>query len=354
VAADPRSAPPAPAIVGRLLEPLYRAIVRRRNAAFDRGERVTRFEAPVISVGNLSVGGTGKTPLTMWILERLREDGLTPALAMRGYRSRATGQSDEADEYDARLADLPIVAQPDRVAGLRALINARRREGIDPIDAIILDDGFQHRFIARDLDILLLDASRDPFEDRCLPAGWLREPLESMARASLVVITHAELASEHEQRRLRERIREVAEELPVVVTAHEWSGLEGESGPLDVETLRGARIVTACGIGHPGAFVEAAKRAGADVADSITLRDHAAFGPREAQLIRAALDRTGAEAALVTGKDWVKLARAADDALRARIWRTRLAMTFLEGEERLRELLRDAVSHPAPVSSSES
>ncbi len=351
---DPRRTPPAPRLIGRALAPLYRAAVQRRNAAFDRGERVVDVGPPVISVGNLSVGGTGKTPVAMWILDHLRSRDVTVALAMRGYRSRATGESDEAAEYRHRFPDLPLVAQPDRIAGLRALMRERREGGLPSIEAILLDDGFQHRFIARALDILLLDASRDPFEDRCLPAGWLREPVESIARADAVVLTHAELASAPALRRLRARIDELASSLPVCVAEHAWRNLETEAGPLDLEALRGARVVAACGVGHPRAVVEKIRRLGGDVVESIALRDHAVFNAREVQRLRRALERSGCETLLVTEKDWVKLARVADADLRSRTWRPALSIRLREGEQRLRELVDRAVEAAAPVSSGQS
>lgn len=133
--------------MARLLTPLYLAELGRRNRRFDRGAGVTRFDVPVISVGNISVGGVGKTPMVMTIAGWLLESGRRPCIAMRGYKAGA-GESDEAALYRERFGDVPVVAQPDRTAGLRALF-AQERVGQASslpgpgarIDCIILDDG---------------------------------------------------------------------------------------------------------------------------------------------------------------------------------------------------------------------
>lgn len=197
-----RSAP-LPGPLGRLAGAIYAREIRRRNRAYDRGGRVTRLDRPVISVGNLSAGGTGKTPMVMKLATALLEAGHHPCIAMRGYKA-AAGRSDEAEEYRARLVNVPVVAQPDRISGLRALFATE--VGRD-VDVVLLDDGFQHRRLARDLDIVLVDATRSPFEDRLLPAGYLREPPASLERAQAVVITHAEAVVGGEIDRLEAGLR---------------------------------------------------------------------------------------------------------------------------------------------------
>ncbi len=240
---------PVPAWLGRIGEPLYRRAINYRNRRFDAGAGVHRLNVPVISVGNLSVGGTGKTPMVMHVLRVLLEGGHKPCVAMRGYSKRGQskrgqskhqhsrsardapaessliieqvagsmaawtgrergqswtdtgaggewggvsnlGFSDEADEYRRAFPDLPLIARPDRIVGLRELLEKPFKP---VVDCVVLDDGFQHRQIARDLDIVLVDASHPPMRDHLLPRGYLREPPESLRRASCVVITHAEM-----------------------------------------------------------------------------------------------------------------------------------------------------------------
>ena len=187
--------PLVPGRPGRALALAYGCIIDRRNARYDARQGVVTLDRPVVSVGNLSVGGTGKTPMVAALARALLDGGRNPCIAMRGYASnrRSDGLSDEAAEYQRELPGVPIVARADRLLGLIHLFAAEEGERVD---TVLLDDGFQHRRIARQVDIVLLDASRNPFTDRLLPAGWLREPVGSLARATHVVITHAELADE--------------------------------------------------------------------------------------------------------------------------------------------------------------
>lgn len=316
---------------GRALERVYRWAVSRRNRAFDRGERVTRIGVPVLSVGNLSVGGTGKTPTVAWLARELGREGLRPAIAMRGYRARG-GESDEALEYRERAPGALVIARPDRAAAIGEAIASGTR-----IDCVILDDGFQHRFVARDFDLVLVDATRDPFEDRCLPAGRLREPVGSLARAGGVAITHIESVSEARLRRLRERIEGAIGRPPIAMMRHEWSGLEGDGGMREVEWLRNRRVGIVCGIGNPEAFERMAESAGAVIAFGDVRADHAAYTPSDVRRIAERASRSGAEAVLTTLKDWVKLREVAGESEREMFLRPRLELAFEEGEDALRE-----------------
>src|ERR1043165_360740 len=159
---------PVPGAVGRLLARGYAWEIGRRNRRYDAGRGVVRFDRPVISVGNLSVGGTGKTPMVAHIVGLLLEAGRRPCIAMRGYAGRG-GMSDEAEEYRGRFPGIPIVARANRTLGLIELFSREHETGGQQTDCIVLDDGFQHRRIARDLDVVMVDASRDPFDDALLP-----------------------------------------------------------------------------------------------------------------------------------------------------------------------------------------
>ena len=166
---------------------LYRFAINVRNARFDRGVGVVTLDRPVISVGNLTTGGVGKTPMVMWIAELLRRHDYRPVIGMRGYGARRGERSDEEAEYLDRLDDVAVVAEPDRAAALSTFLEDHRE-----VDCAILDDGFQHRRIARQLDLVLIDASRRTLTDRFLPAGHLREPIANLQRADAVIVTRAE------------------------------------------------------------------------------------------------------------------------------------------------------------------
>ncbi|MGH7244392.1 MAG: tetraacyldisaccharide 4'-kinase [Phycisphaerales bacterium] len=327
------------------LAAMYSRIITSRNRAFDAGLGVVEIDRPVISIGNLSVGGTGKTPMVALVARTLRDDGRRPAIAMRGYSKGGATESDEAEEYRTALADVPVVAQANRLEGLLSLFASEA--GVN-CDCVILDDGFQHRRIARQLDIVLVDATRNPFADRLLPSGWLRESVESLGRAGIVVLTHAESASPEVLANLKRDVARVAPAARLAIARHAWSGLlvarvSGEEYK-DVSWLRGKRVVAACGIGNPKPFVHAVSEAARTRAIEYVRPDHDPFVPRTLeQLVRVA-KASEADAIIVTGKDWAKLKRVRPDAWPCPIVRAKLEMSFAEGGDAVKGAVLAAAS----------
>lgn len=339
--ADQRPSP-APRVIPspilRACSALYVRVLARKNRAFDAGRRVVTLDRPVISVGNLSVGGTGKTPMVRWVCTTLIDAGHRPCIAMRGYGTRSAGASDEQAEHRARLPDVPIVAQPDRTSGLFKLFAT----SAEPIDCVVLDDGFQHRQLARQLDLVLIDASRDPFADAPLPAGWLREPTANLARADAVVVTHAELIDPASLDALCQRVRAQTGSMPIAITRHAWDQLRvcESAGERTEPTawLAGRRVVAACAIGNPAGFLHQVHQH-AQCVGRLVLGDHDPFAPRRiAQLIDLARG-SRAEAIVVTEKDWSKLRRVRPSAWPCPVVRAELALRFDQGEGELGELV---------------
>jgi tetraacyldisaccharide 4'-kinase len=396
---DPSARPagPVPAWLGAIAEPFYRAAIARRNRRFDAGIGVTRLNVPVVSVGNLSVGGTGKTPMVMHVLRSLLEHGRKPAIAMRGYtkrsrhNQRAGGgtagrpellidqtrlarrpQSDEADEYQRMFPDgsVPLVAQPDRLAGLRDLLERPfQRE----VDCVVLDDGFQHRRIARDFDIVLIDASRPPVRDHLLPRGYLREPPESLRRASCVIITHTELCAGPDAADSCDSFVELTSFItrhhgrpPIAMTSHVWTALKrarshapDDDDVLPLDHLLSRRIVAACAIGNPRGFLTTLDRTlrtdrsrPGELLASHVLPDHDPFDEREADAIARSAAEHAADAIVVTEKDWSKLRRYPSSFWPCPILRPELSLVFNTGAERFESALLQAVARPAPSASS--
>ena len=295
--------------LGALLSRAYTAAATHRNRRFDAGHRVVTLDRPVISVGNLSLGGTGKTPMVQRIVAHLRDHGHDPAIAMRGYGAHRTGLSDEAELYKSTFDDLPIVAQPRRLEGLFQLFATERGQRVD---CVVLDDGFQHRFIARQLNLVLIDAAHDPFTASVVPAGRLREPATSLSRATHAALTHAESVEAAKAQALASQVASAAGLEECAITAHEWSELTVHSADNDrtepVSFLAGKRVVVACAIGRPDAFLADCARAGATVTEPIILRDHDPFNAATIARIEQAASSTGANAIVLTAKDWTKLA----------------------------------------------
>lgn len=343
---------PIPGTLGRLASRVYGLAIGRINRKFDAGRGVVTLDRPVVSVGNLSTGGTGKTPMVMHVVRLLRGAGRDPCIAMRGYGNADGSLSDEAQEYARQLAglpvpqhrvadavgpDLPIVAQANRIAGLLDLFATERGEAVD---CVVLDDGFQHRRIARDLDIVLIDATRSPFCDALLPAGHLREGVASLSRAQVVVITHAECSHADDVATLRVQIHEQQPQAHIVVARHDWKDLV-ETGPegdhfRPVSFLRGKMIAAACAIGNPLAFLDAVKtHAGRELVYTLSLRDHDPYSDATVERLLAALREKRPDAMVVTEKDWSKLRRVSFREWPCPVVRPRLEMAFTCGGDEL-------------------
>lgn len=316
---------------------IYRVVINRRNHRYDQPRNVTQTDRPVISIGNLTTGGTGKTPMVTWIVETLLNMGHRPAIAMRGYGARPGQKSDEALEYEDRWPNVPVFIDPDRAAGI-----SRGLEVHPQIDCIVLDDGFQHRRLKRDLDVVLIDASRDTHRDELLPAGSLREPPAALARADAIILTHADIVPAA----LDAWIQKYHGAAALARTRHVWRGLQQHdrsgSTPLPGEWLRGRRVVTLLGIGHPQSVIRQVEAAGATVLADIAARDHARYDRTLVLSIVPLLDQ--ADALFTTVKDWVKLRELIDfGSFPVPVVTPDLGIEFLAGEELLRTRLEDAL-----------
>ena len=197
----------------------YAWAVRRRNRRYDCGAKaVHRVDVPVISVGNLTLGGTGKTPMVEWIVRRFLAQGKKVGIISRGYGARG-GPNDEARELAWKLPGVPHVQDPDRVAAARRAI---REFGCQ---VLVLDDAFQHRRIARDLDIVLLDALEPLGYEHVFPRGTLREPVEGLARADVVALSRADLLTAEQRAAIRDRVAKLSPEAVWVEVVHAPLGL---------------------------------------------------------------------------------------------------------------------------------
>lgn len=327
--------------LGALASVIYGKVIAARNVAFDAGRGVVHMDRPVISVGNLSVGGTGKTPMVVHVLGVLRDAGRKPCVAMRGYRAGPDG-SDEAALYRRVRAGVPIVARPDRVEGLIELFATSEGDGVD---TIVLDDGFQHRRLARQLDIVLLDATRSVFLDQLLPSGWLREPVSSLARAHAVVVTHAERVPPRIVDDMQRRVRDVAPNILLTSARHEWLDLRVHHGHdvqvRPVDWLRSKRVVAACAIGNPDAFIAHVRdAAGRELVARVVLRDHDPFNVATiARIVKAA---EKCDAIVVTEKDWTKLASVPSEKWPCAVAVPRLGLQFDRGGDELATMIIEA------------
>jgi tetraacyldisaccharide 4'-kinase len=266
------------------------------HAGYDRGvRRIHRAGIPVVSVGNIAVGGTGKTPFSRWLVEELRRRGARPALLHGGYAP------DEPALHRAWCPDVPVLADGDRVRSAAAA----ERLGAT---VLVLDDAFQHRRLARDLDIVLVAAESWCDRPRLLPRGPWREPPSALARGGVVVITRR-TATVEEAERVATAVRRFAPaaiHVRLRLRAARWVG-RGGAAPAPVP---GGPALAVAGIARPDLFVENAVAAGAQVAATLVVPDHHTYSPGDiARIRRAAAGRP----IVTTAKDAVKLEPLAAD-----------------------------------------
>jgi len=333
------------------LSPLYGVAVRARNRSFDlHPERSQGLPVPVVSLGNLSSGGTGKTPLTLFLAEKLQAEGLANAILSRGYGGRREiDPMDVNPESDpAQCGDEPLMMArrlgPGRVvvgrkrynAGLRALSREPRPK------VLLLDDGFQHRALKRDLDLLLLDGVRRWGKGRMLPLGDLREPMESVRRAHALVVTRGARAP-------REEIEA-------------WWARFGSGGPVfwvdfaigAIRSFPGGERVPLpgpgpgplfafCALGHPESFYADLMIAGLPWVGFRSFRDHQVIGEAQLRALAREARDSGAAGLICTEKDAVKLPPEATQRLGLPIW---VAEQQVAGAEGLLDYVRSRIKAP--------
>ena len=272
----------------------YAGVVALRGALYDAGllEQV-RLALPSVSVGNLTVGGTGKTPAAAWLAARLVERGARPAIVMRGYGS------DEPLVHREVNPEIPVVIAGDRVVGVK-------RARVLGADVAVLDDAFQHRRARRDADVVLISADRWRLPVRPLPAGPWREPLSALSRATMAVVTRRAVASDVVAAVVGELGR-IRPSLPVAVASLSLGELHRVGAP-DVRplaSLEGERVYLVAGIGDPLTLVSQLEARGATVTLH-AFEDHHRFTDDDVSaVLRGAV---GASVVLCTLKDAVKLA----------------------------------------------
>jgi tetraacyldisaccharide 4'-kinase len=321
----------------RAAEVPYTLGVGWRNRRYDRGHaRAYRVHVPVISVGNLTLGGTGKTPLVKWLAQWLTERGQRVAIISRGYGSNGHELNDEALELRQGLPHVPHVQNPDRVAG------AERAIAEFGCQIVLLDDGFQHRRLARDLDIVLLDALEPFGYEHVFPRGTLREPMSGLRRADVVCLSRADTISAAERERIRDRVVEFAPQAVWCECVHAANGLVNSAGlrqPL--AALTGRRVAAFCGIGNPAGFRRTLAGIGCEIASWREFPDHHAFGIHDIAELIAMSAACQAEFVVCTQKDLVKLKR--DELAGRPLWAVAIETQFLTGQEALEKKVWEGV-----------
>jgi tetraacyldisaccharide 4'-kinase len=331
-----------------LLSLPYGGAVRIRNFLFDLGFlKQGKLNCPVISVGNITVGGTGKTPMVILLAGMLRNRGLRPAVLSRGYggkrkvdvlvvsdgRQILAGPEEAGDEpvlIARRLKDVPVLVGPKRtITGQYALRH------FEP-GVILLDDGFQHRYLKRDLDIVLLD-SRKPLGNRfLLPRGPLREPVSALERAGVIAFTRSEKGAGKPIDVTLSGSLSGKVALRTCVSPASLTGPAGLEYPLSF--LQGKRVFALAGIAQPDSFRQTIESLGGIIAGFRIFPDHHRYGTGDISRVEEEARSASADVIVTTEKDAVKL--DAFPLFAGGVYRLGVTMELLEGETDLEELLR--------------
>jgi tetraacyldisaccharide 4'-kinase len=315
----------------------YGMVVRLRNLAYERGWlRRQRAGVPVVSVGNLTAGGTGKTPCVEYVARFYRGLDRRVAILSRGYGGQG-GRNDESLVLEENLPDVPHLQGADRVA--LALVAIEELES----EILVLDDGFQHRRLARDLDLVLIDTTMPWGYGHLLPRGLLREPASGLRRAGLIVLTRCDQTLAEQRERLLQTLRRIAPEVPAIETSHrpvDLSNSEEKSAPL--ELLHDGPVAGFCGIGNPEAFRRTLLDRGAELVAFRVFPDHHAYTREDVDDLRRWAERLPVDTTIVTTqKDLVKLrlSRLGDRSL----WCLRIRLHVEAGQDVLDGRLRSVL-----------
>ncbi len=298
-----------------LLSSIYGKAMELRHEAYSHGllDQV-KLKIPVLSVGNLSMGGTGKTPVVAAIVQMCLDRKLRPGIISRNYKSQSVGIhqvdihrkdgaryfGDEPFMLACRFPEVPVWAGPNKFE------TAQIAESKMQIDILIVDDGFQHEALFRDFDLVLLDATSEAREDQLIPSGRLRESFSALARANLVSITKVNWADSN-------RVAELKTKIPGYIESAEISFEQNLKNPIDP----GTKVLSLCGIAAPVVFEKSlnslSKNMGSeelgffDVVGSVQFADHHQYQNQDIELILKKFQQLGCQKILTTEKDFVKL-----------------------------------------------
>jgi len=335
----------------------YGLAVRLRNFAFDvELKKTQRAAVPVISVGNITAGGTGKTPFVAFLTDWFNSRGVKVALLSRGDRpfsqtpgADSVGSPDDKTNDEKLVLDrlcpgVPHLQQRDRVAAAKIAVADHGAE------LLILDDGFQHRRLGRDLDIVLIDALNPFGYGRLLPRGLLREPLSGLRRADLIVLTRADQCADAEKLRILASIRRNAPDCEIIEVAFRPDGLVNSTGDTaTLASLTDKPVVAFCGIGNPESFRRTLAACECDVREFRVFPDHHHYSETDVEEIAALAGRHDAAAVVATLKDLVKIDQRKINAVS--FWAVRISTDVLSGADILAARLARFAPAKNPASS---
>ncbi|NUO08201.1 MAG: tetraacyldisaccharide 4'-kinase [Candidatus Brocadia sp.] len=320
------------------LSKIYGFVVKTRIFFYRKGIlKSVRLPVPVISVGNITLGGTGKTPVVEYIARYLQKKGKRVAILSRGYAATIKQEKNSLinnacnDEYllfQENVPDVPHLLNKDRVkSGFEAI---KRFQA----EFLLLDDGFQHLRLARDLNIVTIDALNPFGFEHIVPRGMLREPLEELRRADMIMLTHADQCSYDKMSSIIDRLYKIAGHLPIIETVHKPLYLESlkDAKTMDIQFLHGKRVFAFCAIGNPLSFKKSIESLGAELAGFRVFPDHHVYTPSELKELHAEAQRVVPDSIIITQKDKVKI-RNDFNTWNFPLWTLKMEISIIKGYE---------------------
>lgn len=318
---------------------IYSLVAGARNCLYDKGLlKARRVDAAVISIGNLTAGGTGKTPLVIWVCNFLQDKGVASAILTRGYKATEK-DTDEPAMLAKNCPSTKVIVEPDRVKGAEKALSKSDAK------ALVMDDGFQHRRLARDIDIVTVDATEPFGYEKMLPAGLLREPINSLKRAQAVVITRSDQVAEDELSRLEERLRGINEDMIIARAVHSPVCVKSMGGrKIGLEELMGKKVFAFCGIGNPDSFFNTVEVACGQLVGTKVFNDHHKYTKADISNVCEQAKMLEADYILSTEKDWTKTCLLASCAGDVTFGCLAIELKFTSGENKLKQLIEEALA----------
>lgn len=296
---------------------LFKNITHFRNYLYDRFLlKVNKVDGvKVVCIGNITVGGTGKTPAVQYFAKKYLEQGYKVAIVSRGYKGKRKKDTYMVRDYDAIYGtplnsgdeaylhsiklEIPVIVSKNRYEGV---LMAKKVLGVD---LVILDDGFQHRRLWRDKDIILIDATNPFGGEKLLPAGRLREELEGLKRAKEFIITKADLVDKDSIEIIKDRLK--VYDKPISVATHGPTKLYNKRGQeVKLEKIKGKKVLIFSALANPEQFKETVNKFEPKSIEEINFRDHHLYEKKDYQLIKQKAKESGVDVIISTEKDYVK------------------------------------------------
>jgi tetraacyldisaccharide 4'-kinase len=321
----------------------YSLVVRLRSSLYSkRWLEIHTADVPVISIGNITTGGTGKTPLVIWLCKFLQQKNFRCAILTRGYKT-TQNSVDEPAILTESCPQAKVIVNPNRVEAAA--------EAVDKFGAkvLIMDDGFQHRRLHRDLDIVTVDATCPFGYGKLLPTGLLREPVASLKRADAAVLTRCDQISESELSLIEKELRLITPAMIIAKSIHNPVCAKSATGEkITIEQLKDKKIFAFCGIGNPDAFLNTIKNTGANLVGSKIYNDHYPYADSDIDDIHGQANRSGADLILSTQKDHTRYA-IRNTRYEIPFAYLAIEIRFTSGEDKLKQLIEGTLAgkiHP--------